>query len=85
MRTLRNLKVNTVCDCRVCTRYREFNKKLQQTPEDLREYFNNIFKELNCVEEDLECANIYLHNLRGKYPEIYKEVHTISNINETKE
>lgn len=85
MKILKVSRVSILCDCKSCTRHREFDTKLEQIPEGLREYFNSVFEELGCVEEDLECANIYLSNLRSKYPEIYKEVHTIRNINETRE
>jgi hypothetical protein len=66
-----------MCECAFCQRSREVHEKLELIPKDLREYFSQVYELLCYIEEDRACTNIYLDNLKIRYPMIHKEVVTI--------
>lgn len=67
-----------LCQCAVCKRSRKFRKYLETvTDTDAKLFFDNLFNYLYEVEEEVECQNIYLKNLKTLYPRISKEITTL--------
>ena len=66
------------CECEDCKRSRTFKKHLSTIDNiDAKEFFENIFGYLYEIEEEIDCQNIYLKNLRTLYPRIHKEITTL--------
>lgn len=69
------------CQCAVCNRSREFKKHLETvTDPDAKLFFDNLFNYLYEVEEEVDCQNIYLKNLRTLYPRVSKEITTLETL-----
>jgi hypothetical protein len=66
------------CECGNCARSKEFRKHIETVVDrDTKIFFENLFGYLYEIEEDIECQNIYLKNLKTLYPRIYKEITTL--------
>lgn len=54
------------CVCKICVRGKEFQEKLALIPEEHRKYFEEIYDQLNDVENSLDHANAIID---GSWPD----------------
>lgn len=69
-----------MCECNLCKRNREFHDKIKDLDHEVKEYLQNFMDYVMGIELDNECYQIYLENLKVKYPDVYKEVKTLEKV-----
>lgn len=69
------------CNCEYCQRSKAFKKYLESVQdEEAREFFVEIYSELDEKEEIIAMHHCYFQNLRNLYPKIYKECRTLEQL-----
>jgi len=74
------------CDCKICVRHREFKKHIATIEDkEAKMFFENLFGYIYDVEEESEFLELYQRNLKMMYPQIYKEMHTVTPLTKGEE
>lgn len=69
------------CDCKLCTRSRDFKKYIASiSNEETKKFMEELYGALWEAEEEAEELRIYQRNLNETYPSIYIECRTIGRI-----
>jgi hypothetical protein len=70
-----------MCECKICQRSREFRKHLKTIENvEAKNFFRETFEYLYEIEEELSFHEIYLNNVKTKYPDIYKKIKKLGPI-----